>query len=189
MPEICLIAPAGECVHLNEVKNDRRIDDNSDDAKLRSLISAARLAVEARTRQQLLHARWQLVLDAFPAWGCASVAPFGISTSIPPFAIRLPHTPVVNVISVDYLDMNGVWQTMPASDYVVHASQTPALITPGFGKIWPIPLPQIASIKVTYNAGYASPITTGGTLSSNQFRVTSPVSWAVGARVQFCNSG
>lgn len=189
MPVTLITAPAGECMHINEAKNDRRVDDNADDAKLRGLIAAARQAVESKTRQQLLHARWQLVLDGFPAYGVASVAPFGVAVSVPPFAIVLPHAPLVSVEKIEYLDMAGVWQTMPASDYVVNSSLMPALITPCFGKIWPIPLPQVASVKVTYTAGYASPITTGGSLANNELRVTGPVAWMAGARVQFYNSG
>lgn len=189
MPELLLTAPAGECIHLNEAKNDRRIDDNADDAKLRSLISAARLAVESKTRQVLMHSRWQQVIDTFPAYGMASVVSAGSTVSIPPYAIVLPRAPLVAVEKIEYLDMAGAWQTMPTSDYVVNVGMSPAIITPGFGKIWPIPLPQIGSVKITYTAGYASPVTTGGALSANQFRVTGPVTWAVGARVQFYNSG
>lgn len=186
MPEILLIQPAGECIHVDEARNDRRIDDHADDAKLRSLITAARQAAESKTRRQLLHARWKLVLDTFPMAGVGDAAPLRSYASIPPYAIRLPHSPLVDVVSVQYLDMSGAWQTMPATDYVVNTAMTPAIITPGFGKVWPIPLPQIGSVTVTYNAGYASPMTaTAGTT----FKVSGPVTWAAGARVNFYNSG
>jgi uncharacterized phiE125 gp8 family phage protein len=187
MPEILITSPSGECIHVAEARNDRRIDDTVDDAKLRSLIVAARQAAESKTRQQLLHARWQLVLDAFPAPGCAAFVPFGHSVSVPPYAIRLPHVPLVVVEKIEYLDMNGSWQTMPAADYVVNAGMTPALITPVFGKIWPIPLPQVASVKVTYTAGYASPIMVGA--PGGQFKVSGPVAWTPGDTVHFYNSG
>lgn len=189
MPSLLITAPNGECLHVEEARNDRRIDDHFDDAKLRSLIVAARQAVEAKTRQQLMHARWQYVIDTFPAPGCASFVPIGASVSIPPYAIRLPHTPVVAVEKIEYLDMDGSWKTMPPADYIINYGMSPTIITPGFGKIWPIPFPQIGSVKITYTAGYASPITTGGALQNNQFRVSGPVSWAVGDTVKFSNSG
>jgi len=189
MPEILITPPTGECIHVDEARNDRRIDDRADDAKLKSLIIAARQAAEAKTRQQLLHARWQYILDAFPAPGCAAFVPSGASVSIPPYAIRLPHSPLVVVEKIEYLDMDESWQTVPPADYVVNTGMTPAIITPRFGKVWPIPLPQIGSVKVTYTAGYASPITTGGTLTSSQLRVSGPVDWAVGDLVRFYNSG
>jgi uncharacterized phiE125 gp8 family phage protein len=189
MPQIAVTPPSGECLHFDEVRNIRRIDDHADDAMLKSMISAARQSVETKTRQQLLHARWMVVLDSFPAFGCASVAPYGKAVSIPSFAIRLPHSPLVKVESIQYLDMAGIWQTIPSSDYVVNYGMAPAIITPTFGKVWPIPLPQVGSVKVTYTAGYASPVLLGGTLAANQFRVAGSVSWAVGDRVQFYNSG
>jgi uncharacterized phiE125 gp8 family phage protein len=171
MPEICLTPPSGECIHVEEARNDRRIDDHEDDTKIKSLIVAARQAAESKTRQQLLHARWQLTLDAFPC------------------AIRLPHSPLVEVEKIEYLDMTGAWQTMGAGDYVVNAGLMPAVVAPGFGKIWPIPLPQIASVRVTYVAGYASPIATGGALAANEFRTLGPARWKVGDLVKFYNSG
>lgn len=171
MAEQLLIAPAGECIHVDEARNDRRIDDHADDAKIRSLIIAARQAAESKTRQQFLHARWGLTLNEFPR------------------SIRLPHSPLVALVSVEYMDMGGEWQSMPLGDLAINAAMTPAIIAPGFGKVWPIPLPQIGSVRITYDAGYASPFVTGGALAANQIRVTGPVTWAVGARVQFYNSG
>lgn len=187
MAEICLTAPSGECIHLNEAKSDRRIDDDADDAKLRGLIAAARQAAESKTRLQLLHARWQLIINGFPGFGLG----MSCGASIPPSAVRLPHAPLVAVEKIEWLGMDGVWQTitLPHPDYVVAGHESAPYIAPAFGKIWPIPLPQAGSVKVTYTAGYASPITTGGALAANAFRVTGPVSWAVGDRVQFYNSG
>ena len=186
MPEICLIQPSGECIHLAEAKNDRRVDFDADDAKIKSLITVARHAVESKTRQQLLHARWKLVLDRFPGGGFAALQN---AVNIPAYAIQLPHSPVVRVVAIEYVDMAGVLQTMPAADYVVNAALMPAVITPAFGRVWPIPVPQIASVFVTYEAGYASPISTGAPLAGNQFKVSGPVAWAVGDRVNFYNSG
>lgn len=190
MPVRQLTFPSGECIHVDEARNDRRIDDHQDDAKIKGLIVGARQAAESKTRQVLLHTRWEYTLDAFPAPGCASFVPMGQSLSIPPYALVIPHAPVVAVEKIEYCDMAGQWQTItfPNPDYVVRGT-VPTIITPAFGKIWPIPLPQVGSVKVTYTAGYASPITTGGSLASNQLRVTGPVQWAVGDVVQFYNSG
>lgn len=186
MPVICLIAPSGEPVHLDEAKNDRRIDDQTaDDMKIKALITAAREAVEARTRRQLLHARYALVLDAFPAGSACICRP----VSLPAVAIQLPHSPVVRVLSVQYTDMNGMVQTLPTGDYVVNTALEPAILMPVFGKVWPVTLPQTGSVQVVYEAGYASPLITGGTLANNQFSVNGPVSWQAGDRVAFYNSG
>ena len=189
MPEICLIPASGECIHINEAKNDRRVDFTNDDSKIKSLIAAAQAAAESITNRQFLHARFKYVLDAFPRAGDGQWMPLRNSISQPAFAIRLPHSPVVNIISVQYLDMNGGVQTMAATDYVANVAYDSWLITPAFGKVWPITLPQIGSVWVIYNAGYASPMSTGGTLAVNQFSVAGPVSWNVGDSVKFYNSG
>lgn len=186
MPEIYLIHPSGEPLHLTEAKNDRRVDDSADDSKIKSLIVAARQAVESKTRRQLLHARIQLVLDRFP--GGSGVA-LENQSNIPSYGIKLPRSPLVDVVSIQYIDMAGALQTMPPSDYVVNLAMEPAVITPCFGKIWPIALPQIGSVMVTYDAGYASPFTVAHASDSTHLKVSGPVAWAVGARVRFYNSG
>ena len=187
MPEICIIPPSGEPLHIDEAKLDRRVIDTSDDGRIRSLIGAARQYAEMITRRQLLHARWQLTLDCFPMAFSGSPLPFRNSVNIPANAVILPHAPLVDVVSIQYVDMSGVTQTMPATDYAVNKANEPALITPCFGKVWPICLPQIGSVIITYDAGYASPIAVPA--PGAQFTVNSPVTWSVGNRVQFYNSG
>lgn len=186
MPEICLIPPVGECINVLEARMDRRIDYSDDDAKLKLLIAVARQTAEMRTKLQLLHARYKLVLNAFPAgdWGISSLRTRG---AIPPYAIELPRSPLVKVVSIEYIDMNGDLQTMPASDYIVNAALTPAVITPVFGKIWPIPLPQVASVFITFDVGFSSPITVAA--PGARFSISGPVTWSVGDQVQFYNSG
>jgi uncharacterized phiE125 gp8 family phage protein len=187
MPEILVIPPSGDPVHVEEAKLDRRVTDAADDGRIRSLISTARQHAEMQTRRQLLHARWQLTLDAFPLAWEGTPLPFPNAVNIPPFAVMLPHSPLVKVVSIQYIDMAGAQQTMPTSDYVVNKANEPALITPAFGKIWPITLPQIGAVTITYDAGYASPFK--ATSGTGNITVTGPVTWAVGDRVQFYSSG
>jgi uncharacterized phiE125 gp8 family phage protein len=59
-------------------------------------------------------------------------------------------------VSVEYLDMNGTTQVLPASDYVLDAACEPARLSPVFGKTWPPTLPQIGAVTVTFDAGYGS---------------------------------
>ena len=57
---------------------------------------------------------------------------------------------------IEYLDMNGTTQVMPASDYVLDAACEPARITPVFGKTWPPTLPQMGAVSVIFDAGYGA---------------------------------
>jgi hypothetical protein len=187
MPEICLRPPAGEPVSLAEAKQHLRVTDTAQDTLISMLISAARIACETKTRQQLLHARWQLVLDRFPMAGIGTPLPFAQDVNIPGYAAILPHAPFVDMQSITYLDMNGTLQTCPPSVYVVNNAMTPAIVSVAFGQVWPIPLPQIGAVQFTYDAGYASPITFS--VAGSSFTVNGPVTWAVGATVTFSNSG
>ena len=138
---------------LADAKLHLRVDFIDDDALITALISAARQAAEMLTGRQIVTARWKLVLDSFPGPSLMGV-PAGDPFSLPGHAILLPKCPLAAVVSIQYLDMSGTWQTMPATDYTVDAACEPARITPVFGKIWPISLPQIGSVAVTFDAGY-----------------------------------
>jgi uncharacterized phiE125 gp8 family phage protein len=137
MPLQLVTPPALEPVTLSEARLHLRVDTADDDPLIDALISAARLHAEMLTARQFLPARWRLVLDRFTPM------------------VLLNRSPVVSVISVRYLDMGGLWQIMPATDYVVESSSEPARITPAFGKIWPPTLPQIGSVEILFDAGYA----------------------------------
>jgi uncharacterized phiE125 gp8 family phage protein len=153
MPLQLVTPPAGEPVTLLEAKQHLRVDVDDDDALIGSLIAAARQAAETITGRQLMTARWKLVLDAFPGATFAH-AGTGATFSLPAHAVLLAKCPVQSVLSIEYLDMNGTLQTLPATDYVLDTACEPARLTPAFGKSWPPTLPQIGAITVTFDAGY-----------------------------------
>ena len=155
MPLQLVTPPAGEPISLAEAKQHLRVDGGDDDALIGSLITAARQAAETITGRQLMTARWRLVLDAFPG-PLLMHAGSGSSFSLPAHAILLAKCPVQSVVSVEYLDMNGTTQVLPASDYVLDAACEPARLIPVFGKTWPPTLPQIGAVTVTFDAGYGS---------------------------------
>ena len=139
MPLQLVIPPAEEPVSLIDAKLHLRVDFDEDDTLIASLISAARQAAETLTGRQFVNARWKLVLDGFP-----------------PCAIALAKCPVQSVVAINYLDMNSLVQTMPASTYTVESACEPARITPVFGQVWPPSLPQIGAVSVTFDAGYGT---------------------------------
>ena len=156
MPYVIVTPPASEPLTLAEAKSHLRVDFTDDDALINALISAARQHAEMVTQRQLVTATWKLVLDAFPGRSMTA-QPAGVPFSLPAHAILLNKSPVQAVASIKYLDMGGVQQTMPTTDYVVDTSCEPARITPVFGKIWPISLPQIGAIEILFTAGYGTP--------------------------------
>ena len=139
MPLQLITPPAEEPVSLIEAKLHLRVEFDEDDTLIASLISAARQAAETLTGRQFTTARWKLVLDGFPRG-----------------AIALAKCPVQSVVAVNYQDMNLMVQTMPASTYTVDTACEPGRITPVFGQIWPVCLPQIGAVMVTFDAGYGA---------------------------------
>ena len=156
MPLQLVTPPAEEPVSLQEAKLHLRVDFDEDDALILALISAARQAAETITGRQLITARWKLVLDRFA--GLEGMAgPAESNFSIPSHAVLLFKCPVQSISSIQYLDMNGVMQFMPPTDYVLDSVCEPARVTPVFGQIWPVSLPQIGAVNITFDAGYGAP--------------------------------
>ncbi|WP_316150439.1 head-tail connector protein [Cupriavidus sp. BIC8F] len=184
MPLQLITPPTVEPVQLAEAKSWARVDITDDDTLIGALVSAARDYAEGETRKQLCVARWKQVLDSFPGPSLIGI-PYGQPFTLPGHAIYLERGPVVQVVSIQYLDMAGNVQTMPPTDYTVDYSADPVRITPVFGKIWPIPLPQIGAVWVTYDAGYAAPVTAAG----NNVTVIGWKPLAVGDVVRLSNAG
>jgi len=153
MPMQLITPPAGEPVSLEEAKLHLRVDFDDDDALIQMLISSARQAAESITHRQFITARWRMTLDSFPGPSLMGV-PAGQPFTLPGHAILIPKSPVLNVVAINYLDMASVQQTMPAANYTVDSACEPARITPVFGQIWPIALPQIGAVTVIFDAGY-----------------------------------
>ena len=155
MPMQLITPPAAEPVSLAEAKLHLRVDFDDDDALIQALISAARQAAEMLIQRQLVTARWRMVLDSFPGPSLMGV-PAGQTFTLPGHAILIPKSPLQSMVEIRYLDMAGVSQVMPSAHYTVDKACEPARITPVFGQIWPVALPQIGAVSVTFDAGYGS---------------------------------
>ena len=155
MPMQLITPPAGEPISLAEAKLHLRVDFDDDDSLIPVLISAARQAAETLTNRQFVTARWRMVLDSFPGPSLMGV-PAGQIFTLPGHAVLLPKSPVASVVEIRYLDMANAWQVMPAANYTVDSVCEPARITPVFGQIWPIALPQIGAVSVIFDAGYGN---------------------------------
>ncbi len=155
MPLIQTTAPGTEPVTLAEAKLHLRVDADltADDTLITMLIGAARRYAEMYCNRSLITQRWRLVIDSFPGPSMIGV-PFGIPYTLPGHAILLERGRVQSVDSITYTAMDGNEATMPTTDWVAETASPIARITPRFGKIWPIPLPQIGAVKVDFTAGY-----------------------------------
>lgn len=133
-----ITAPTVEPVTLAEVKLHLRVDGVDEDALITALITAAREQAESITRRALNTQTWRLTLDRFPA------------------IIELPRPHLQSVDSVQYVDTDGVLQTLAADAYQVAGTSEPARILPAYGQSWPATRSQPEAVSITYTAGFGA---------------------------------
>lgn len=142
MSLVLVTAPTVEPLELSEAEAHLRVDDGTETALISTLIAAARDYAESQTGRALLEQTWRYTADAFPH--CNGV-------------IKLRRAPLIAVTSIQYVDTNGVTQTLTSNQYLVNADAPLGEISPAYGVSWPATRPQPAAVTVTFTAGYADP--------------------------------
>lgn len=174
MPIQRTVAPVKPAVTAAYVKAHTRIDINADDDYLNNLLIPAAIDLaENDLRRSFVEQTWVMTLDSFPGPSLMGV-PWGQPYTLPGHAIILERPPILSIVGIDYvgLDFNSYEMTgyvpgtgQPDSDTFYYVDLTYGgevrvddvlRITPPFGQIWPIMLPQIGSVQVTYTAGYGA---------------------------------
>ncbi len=150
--ERLLEPPSGEPISLELAKKNLRFGSASEDGLIQGWIAAARQYFEQATSQQVLSAVWEYGLDEAPVSA----------------VIELPHPPLLDVLSVTYLDSAGDEQTIDAADYDVSAAGvgSPPTVTDPFAKrgtvmlasaaSWPTVTSQPNALRIQYRAGYGT---------------------------------
>lgn len=140
MALILVYEPTDDVVTLAEVKEHLRIDTNDHDAVLRSYLRAARQ-----------------LLDGVEGWLGRALAPqtYDLKLSGFPRCIRLPLPPLIEVISITYLDSNGDSQTLSTSVYtVVNQGYDVSYIEETINQNWPTTYDVAQAVTVRYRCGY-----------------------------------
>ena len=186
MPLKLITPPTAQPLHVADVRQHLKQDISDDDNLISLYLGAAVEFAQMQTQRQLVAARYQYILDGFPGPSLMGV-PIGEAFGMPAHAVQLPRTPLIQLVSIQYIAMDGTIQTMPTADYTIDTSCEPPRITPVFGKIWPIPLPQIGSVRITFDAGYIATI--AASTVGNIITVQGWKSLAIGDNVRLSNSG
>lgn len=135
------VPPSVEPITLTEFKSHARIDITDDDDLITNfIIPTARSHVENILRKVLINTTFELRLDCFPA-----------STSI-----WIPNPPLSSVTSVEYIDENGVSQTLATTEYTVDLHTEPGRIYLQHEKFWPSIRRIQNAVKITFVAGFGS---------------------------------
>lgn len=160
MPLIRTQEPAVEPVSLAEAKANLYLDADitQDDPLITALIQSAREYAESFCGRSFITQKWRMVLDAFPGRGCMDMggSAFGGTFALTAHGVQFERGPVQSVDSIVYYDMSGTLQTVAAPAHPQYAIDLTGIgrMTPGFGQIWPIPLPRIGAVQINYTAGY-----------------------------------
>ena len=184
-----LISPPGALpMDVAEARHHVRQDADFDDVKLRGLLSAANAFAITNTHRAIVASVWQLVLDTFPGPSLFGV-PWGRPFGVPPHAVLLERSPLIELRGIEWLGMDDVWRTLdPVTGYVLEASGPVPRITPPFGQVWPAMVkPQIGSVRITYAAGYAAALRAD--VSTNRVQLINWRPLKVGDALRCSNSG
>lgn len=143
--------PNDEPLSLDEVKQHLKLDiDDDDELVIAAYLPAVREACENYLSRSLIT---QTLRQTFDCW---------------PSCMRLEHPPVQSVTSIEYVDDNGVTQTLDPSAYQIDlSSDGPARIMPAYGEVWPSVRPDtFNAVTVTFVAGYADQASVPGPIRS-----------------------
>lgn len=160
MTLILVTAPAVEPITLAQAREWLKLDTsgspaaNADDDIVEALITTVREHVEKVAGRALCTQTWDLMLDEFPA------DKFGYDASI-----KIPLPPLQYVNFIQYLDADGVWQTLAASAYQVTGGGAfrPAKVQPAYGQSWPDTRDQPEAVRLRFTAGYLDNSSPGDT--------------------------
>ena len=153
------VTPGSRLISVDIAKAHLRVTHTDHDALIGDLIDAAQAFIDGPSGigYALAPSTWRYSLDTWPGVGLSSI-PWPVSgwaTSQTP--IRIPLTPVTAINSVTYVDQAGVTQTLSPSNYNADLDARPARIQPVYGLTWPLIRDQIGAIKITFQAGPATP--------------------------------
>lgn len=137
-----IAGPFVEPITIAETKQHLRVDIDTDDSYIASLITAAREYCEDYLDRTLTHTQWQMKMDNFP------------------YEIGVPRPPMVasgtaTAVSVTYVENSlGGTATLSLSQYRIDRDSTPGVLRPLYGGSWPSHLSDENSLTVTWWGGY-----------------------------------
>lgn len=112
----------------------------AEDTLIQALISAAYRHAEQITRVMFEHRPETLVLDGFPSADAT---------------IELPWTPVDSIDALDYIDADGISQSLDAETLRLDTRPLYPCLAPQWGSLWPTTIDETESVTITATVGQA----------------------------------
>jgi uncharacterized phiE125 gp8 family phage protein len=133
--------PTSEIVTPEEAKLRLRVDSDAEIDVIAEMIVNARESLEAYLQRSIAKQTWQADIAGFPCDGTG---------------ISLPRPPIIEVVSLNYIDANSVQQTLSSSAFTLMGDEDSARIILNEGYSWPTARAVNPGLTVEYIAGYAT---------------------------------
>lgn len=137
-----IVEPVEMAVSLADARVAARINGADSDVDIEIRVRALTTEAEHATGRAIINRTHRITLDSFPD------------------AIQLPQSPVASIVSIKYLDSDGVEQTLDPADYYLDAASEPGYIVPAPNKAWPSTFSRINAVTVLAICGYGPDHTT-----------------------------
>jgi uncharacterized phiE125 gp8 family phage protein len=131
------LAPATEPISVADLKAHLRIDTTADNAALASMITTARLQIEAALALALITQHWTWTFDRWPRRA----------------SVELPISPVQSILSFTVMCSDGLL-TVPSSATILDGNGIAARLITKDG--WPAPSVAALGIEIKFTAGYGA---------------------------------
>lgn len=126
-------------VSVAEAKLHWRVEHDADDGLIAMLIKASAATCEQELNRALMAQDWELIVDAFPDG-----------------EIQLVKPRVLEVLQVQYVDVDGITQTLGADAWTLDPDLTPGYLLPALGTSWPATRAQANAVRVQFRSGYGA---------------------------------
>lgn len=135
---VMVTAPEAEPVELAKAKQYLRIDagDESFDDEVETFIAASRAEIEQICNTRMITQEVLLATSSF-----ADLE-------------HLPIGPVQDIVSIQYMDAEGIEQELAAEDYYLVANGLRAQINRASNVVWPVIANRVDAVRVTVTIGY-----------------------------------
>ncbi|MGM5018720.1 head-tail connector protein [Tardiphaga sp. 367_B4_N1_1] len=142
MSIVVVTPPEEPVVSLEEAKEHLRVDHGDDDLYIESLVAAATSTIDGPDG-------WlgRCLVEQTLEWRGDG---FGVCD------IRLPYPPIIEILSVDYDDTDGVEQTVAEANYRLVGPPGLPRLSPAYGASWPSTRSQSEAVRIQYISGYGA---------------------------------
>ena len=137
-------APTTEPLSLQAAKDQLRLDIDTDDRLILSLITAARDWVEGQTKRCLKSQVWDQTIDGNWPWKHGGPR------------IELEKNPVISVDSITYATGASPEPTLATDQYTAVTRNYGSYIVPAYGVTWPTVRSVPNAVTVRFTAGYTT---------------------------------